>query len=144
MQDDEIKLIRLMEYPIKLVVNEKDPLCKIQQLHVKDLMTAPGISYTEGSAMDQEIQKFFKEQEITPDIHYRTSSEEIQNFVSCGLGWALIAQNGVPMMEGLKILEMPELKLKRNTYLAMRKDRELSKIAQKFLEYVLSYNEKFI
>ena len=143
-QDDEIKLIRLMEYPIKLVVNEKDSLCKIQQLHVKDLMTAPGISYTEGSAMDQEIQKFFKEQEITPDIHYRTSSEEIQNFVSCGLGWALIAQNGVPMMDGLKILEMPELKLKRNTYLAMRKGRELSKNAQKFLEYVLSYNEKFI
>ena len=62
MQDDEIKLIRLIEYPIKLVVNEKDPLCKIQQLHVKDLMTAPGISYTEGSSMDQEIQKFFKEQ----------------------------------------------------------------------------------
>ena len=143
-QDDEIKLIRLMEYPIKLVVNEKDSLCKIQQLHVKDLMTAPGISYTEGSAMDQEIQKFFKEQEITPDIHYRTSSEEIQNFVSCGLGWALIAQNGVPMMDGLKILEMPELKLKRNTYLAMRKGRELSKNAQKFLGYVLSYNEKFI
>ena len=143
-QDDEIKLIRLIEYPIKLVVNEKDSLCKIQRLHVKDLMTAPGISYTEGSAMDQEIQKFFKEQEITPDIHYRTSSEEIQNFVSCGLGWALIAQNGVPMMEGLKILEMPELKLKRNTYLAMRKDRELSKIAQKFLKYVLSYNKKFI
>ena len=27
-QDDEIKLIRLIEYPIKLVVNEKDPLCK--------------------------------------------------------------------------------------------------------------------
>lgn len=143
-QDDEIKLIRLIEYPIKLVVNEKDPLCKIQQLHVKDLMTAPGISYTEGSSMDQEIQKFFKEQEITPDIHYRTSSEEIQNFVSCGLGWALIAQNGVPMMDGLKILEMPELKLKRNTYLAMRKGRELSKNAQKSLGYVLSYNEKFI
>ena len=59
-QDDEIKLIRLIEYPIKLVVNEKDPLCKIQQLHVKDLMTAPGISYTEGSSMDQEIQKFFQ------------------------------------------------------------------------------------
>lgn len=143
-QDDEIKMIRLMEYPIKLVVNEKDLLCKIQRLHVKDLMMEPGISYTEGSAMDHEIQKFFKEQEITPDIHYRTSSEEIQNFVSCGLGWALIAQNGAPMMKGLKILEIPELKIKRNTYLAMRKDRELSKIAQKFLEYVLSYNEKFI
>ena len=48
------------------------------------------------------------------------------------------------MMDGLKILEMPELKLKRNTYLAMRKGRELSKNAQKFLGYVLSYNEKFI
>ncbi|MFR7385108.1 MAG: LysR family transcriptional regulator substrate-binding protein [Anaerostipes sp.] len=96
-------------------------------------MREPGISYTEGSAMDREINEFFKEQEITPDIHYRTSSEEIQNFVACGLGWAFIAQNGTPMMKGLKILEMPEMTLKRATCLAMRKDRQLSKNAQKFL-----------
>ena len=94
--------------------------------------------------MDREIQRIFKEQGITPDIHYRTSSEEIQNFVVCGLGWAFIAQNGTPMMSGLNFIEMSELRLKRVTYLAMRKDRELSKNAQKFLNFVLSYNEKFL
>jgi hypothetical protein len=36
------------------------------------------------------------------------------------------------------------MRLKRVTYLAMRKDRELSKNAQKFLDFVLSYNEKFL
>lgn len=143
-EDEEIEMIPLMEYPIKLVVNENDPLCNIERLNVTDLMTEPGISYTEGSVMDRKIQNFFKEHNITPHIHYRTSSEEIQNFVSSGLGWALIAQNGVPMMKGLKILDIPELVLKRNTYLAMRKDRKLSKTAQKFLQYVLRYNEKFI
>ena len=143
-EDPEIQMIPLMEYPIKLVVNQKDPLCENKQLHPSDLMREPGISYTEGSAMDREIQRFFKEQGITPDIHYRTSSEEIQNFVVCGLGWAFIAQNGTPMMSGLKIIEMSEMRLKRVTYLAMRKDRELSKNAQKFLNFVLSYNEKFL
>ena len=62
--DPEIKMIPLMEYPIKLIVNQKDPLCKKKQLHPADLMKEPGISYTEGSAMDREIQKFFKEQKI--------------------------------------------------------------------------------
>ena len=103
-EDPEIQMIPLMEYPIKLVVNQKDPLCENKQLYPSDLMREPGISYTEGSAMDREIQRFFKEQGITPDIHYRTSSEEIQNFVVCGLGWAFIAQNGTPMMSGLKII----------------------------------------
>ena len=103
-EDPDIKMITLMEYPIKLVVNQKDVLGKMKQLHPEDLMSKPGISYTEGSAMDREINEFFKEQEITPDIHYRTSSEEIQNFVACGLGWAFIAQNGTPMKKGLKIL----------------------------------------
>lgn len=107
-------------------------------------MIEPGISYTEGSAMDREIQKFFKEQEIMPDIHYRTSSEETQNFVSCGLGWAFIAQNGTPMMQSLKVLEMPEITLKRATYFAMRKERKLSKNAQKFSAFVLDYNKKFL
>ena len=140
----DIKMITLMEYPIKLVVNQKDVLGKMKQLHPEDLMSKPGISYTEGSAMDREINEFFKEQEITPDIHYRTSSEEIQNFVACGLGWAFIAQNGTPMKKGLKILEMPEMTLKRETCLAMRKDRQLSKNAQNFLKFTLSYNENFL
>lgn len=143
-EDPEIRMIPLMEYPIKLVVSQKDSLCESEQLYPDDLMREPGISYTEGSAMDREIQKFFKEQGITPDIHYRTSSEEIQNFVACGLGWAFIAQNGSPMMKGLKILEMPEMTLKRVTYIAMRKDRQLSKNAQKFFDFVLGYNKKFL
>lgn len=143
-EDPDIKMITLMEYPIKLVVNQKDVLGKMKRLHPEDLMSKPGISYTEGSAMDREINEFFKEQEITPDIHYRTSSEEIQNFVACGLGWAFIAQNGTPMKKGLKILEMPEMTLKRETCLAMRKDRQLSKNAQNFLKFTLSYNENFL
>ena len=52
-------MIPLMEYPIKLVVNQKDPLCENKQLYPSDLMREPGISYTEGSAMDREIQRFF-------------------------------------------------------------------------------------
>lgn len=143
-ENPEIEMIPLMEYPIKLIVNEKDSMCEKKQLNSVDLMTEPGISYTEGSVMDRELQKFFIEHGIIPDIRYRTSSEEIQNFVACGLGWAFIAQNGTPIMKGLKILEMPEMTLKRATCLAMRKDRQLSKNAQKFFDFVLGYNKKFL
>ena len=94
-------------------------------------MTAPGISYTEGSAMDQEIQKFSKNKKTTPDIHYRTSSRKFKILF-------LVIRMGIDRTEWstddgwVKNSEMPELKLKRNTYLAMRKGRELSKNAQKF------------
>ena len=64
-EDPDIKMITLMEYPIKLVVNQKDVLGKMKQLHPEDLMSKPGISYTEGSAMDREINEFFKEQDYT-------------------------------------------------------------------------------
>ena len=83
-------------------------------------------TYTfEGCAMDLELQQFFEEQNIHPNIHYRTLSEEIENFVSCGLGWAFVAQNETPMMAGLKSLNMPKTTLKRCTYLALTKDRQL-------------------
>ena len=48
------------------------------------------------------------------------------------------------MKKGLKILEMPEMTLKRETCLAMGKDRQLSKNAQNFLKFTLSYNENFL
>lgn len=139
--DENIQMIPLIKYPIRLVVSENDSLCGLEEVHPKDLLIEPGISYTEGCAMDLELQHFFEEQKIQPNIHYRTSSEEIQNFVSCGLGWAFIAHNETPMMEGLRILDMPEMTLKRCTYLAMRKNRQLGKTAQKFLHFVLQYNK---
>lgn len=141
--DENIRMIPLIKYPIQLVVNENDPLCDLEEVHPGDLLTEPGISYTEGCAMDLELQRFFEEQKIQPNIHYRTSSEEIQNFVSCGLGWAFIAHNETPMMEGLKVLDMLEMTLKRCTYLAMRKDRQLGDAASKFLKFVLRYNKEY-
>lgn len=141
--NENIRLIPLIQYPIKLVVNKKDPLAKQKQVHPKDLLKKPGISYTEGCAMDLELKQFFKAQGINPDIHYRTSSEEIENFVACGLGWAFIAQSDIPLMEGLKIMDMPEMTLKRCTYLAMRKDRQLGDAASKFLKFVLQYNKEY-
>ena len=76
-------MIPLMEYPIKLVVNQKDPLCENKQLHPSDLMREPGISYTEGSAMDREIQRFFKEQGIT--IGTTTVYRNLEKMVEQGL-----------------------------------------------------------
>lgn len=141
--DENIKMIPLVQYPIKLVANENDLLCDLEEVHPKDLLMEPGISYTEGCAMDLELQQFFEEQNIHPNIHYRTSSEEIENFVSCGLGWAFVAQNETPMMAGLKSLNMPEMTLKRCTYLALRKDRQLGNAASEFLKFVRIYNKEY-
>lgn len=141
--DENIKMIPLVQYPIKLVANENDLLCDLEEVHPKDLLMEPGISYTEGGAMDLELQQFFEEQNIHPNIHYRTLSEEIENFVSCGLGWAFVAQNETPMMAGLKSLNMPEMTLKRCTYLALRKDRQLGNAASEFLKFVRIYNKEY-
>ena len=141
--DENIRMIPLIQYPIQFVVNENDSLCKLEKVHPKDILIEPGISYTKGCAMDLELQQFFQEQKIQPNIHYRTSSEEIQNFVSCGLGWAFIAQNETPLMKGLRVIDMPEMTLKRCTYLAMRKDRQLGNTAAKFLKFVIQYNKEY-
>lgn len=142
-EDESIQTILLMEHPICLIAGENDPLLNLTNVRPEDLLTEPGISYTEGSSMDRKIMGFFDNYEIYPDIRYRTSSEEIQNFVSCGLGWAFIAKNDTPLEEGVHLLNMPEMKLKRSTYLAVRKDRNLGEAAAKFLDYVLEYNKMF-
>ncbi len=140
---EAFKIIPLLEYPIQLAAGEKDPLCRLRQVHPKDLLGRPGISYTEGSSMDRKISGFFEKYEIQPDIRYRTSSEEIQKFIASGLGWALIAQSDAPCAEGVQILEMPEMDLKRNTFFVMKKDREPGKAARRFLNFVLEYNGRY-
>lgn len=136
--------ILLLEYPIELAVGKKDPLCDLEQIHPEDLIGRPGISYTKGSSMDQKITGFFKEQKIIPDIRYRTSSEEIPKFISSGLGWGFIAQSDTPLEKGVKILDMPEMKLNRYTYFVMKKGRKPGKAAEKFLNFVLNYNGRYL
>lgn len=143
MKDESIQMIPLMEHPVGLIAGANDPLLELDHVKPEDLLMEPGISYTEGSSMDRKILGFFRDYEIYPDIRYRTSSEEMQNFVSCGLGWAFIAKNDTPLEEGVRFLNMPEMKLKRCTYLAMRKNRVLGEAAEEFFNYILEYNQIF-
>lgn len=139
--EENITLIPLLEFPLRLIVGENDPLRKLDFIKPEDLLIEPGISYTRNSAMDQQICSFFTKHKINPDIRYRTSSEEIQKFVSCGLGWAFIAQSDDALDDGIYPLKMPQMDLKRSTYLAIRKDRELGNASKKFFEFVLEYNK---
>ena len=57
------------------------------------------------------------------------------------MGWAFIAQSDDTLDDGNYPLKMPQMDLKRSTYLAIKKDRELGHASKKFIKFVLEYNK---
>ena len=135
-----LTLYPLIEEPIVLVASRTDPLCRLQLVTPQDLASRPCISYGSGSALQQQLDSFFEKWNIQPDICYRSSAVQISNLVAQGLGWAFIVKTDTAPSDRIAVLNMPELTMKRRTYLAVRTERPLSNAAERFRDYVLEYS----
>ena len=135
-----LTLYPLIEQPIVLVASRTDPLCRLQLVTPQDLTERPCISYGSGSALQQQLDSFFEKWNIQPDICYRSSAVQISNLVAQGLGWAFIVKTDTAPSDRIAVLNMPELTMKRRTYLAVRTARPLSNAAERFRDYVLEYS----
>ena len=140
---DDIIMYPLFKHPIVLIASRNDPLSKMGSVEPEELIKTPCVSYGTNSAMYHQIQEFWDEQGIQPDVRYRSSAVAIGGLVARGLGWAFVALTDEILDEDIAVINMPKLQMERTMYLAMRANRKHGPAAEQFLKYVLSYSKQF-
>lgn len=136
---DDLTLYPLFKHPIVLITSTNDPMSKMESINLNELVRRPCVSYGTSSAMYHQIQKFWIEHGIQPDVRYRSSAVAIGGLVARGLGWAFVALTDEILDEDITIVNMPELQMERTMYLAMRANRVHGPAAKRFQQFVLSY-----
>ncbi len=143
MEDTEdLTMYPLFKHPIVLIASKDDPLSTMESVSLEELVRRPCVSYGTNSAMYQQIQAFWTEHGIQPDVRYRSSAVAIGGLVARGLGWAFVALTDEILDEDITIVNMPELTMERTMYLAMRTNRMHGPAAMRFRDFVLSYTAK--
>ncbi|MCI8995190.1 MAG: LysR family transcriptional regulator [Lachnospiraceae bacterium] len=142
-ETDDLILYPLFRQPMVLIVARNDPLCSLKYVEPEDLVKRPCVSYGVNSVMYHQIQEFWKEQGLEPDVRYRSSAVGIGGMVARGLGWAFVALTDEIQNEDVAVIPMPKLKMERTMFLAMRADRRHGPTAERFLKFVLSYSKQF-
>ncbi len=139
---EDLILYPLFQHPIVLITSKNDPMSQMDSVNLEELTRRPCVSYGTSSAMYRQIQAFWDKHGIQPDVRYRSSAVAIGGLVARGLGWAFVALTDEILDEEIAIVNMPELQIKRTTYLAMRANRMHGLAALRFRDFVRSYTAK--
>ena len=128
-----------------LVVPPRHPWAKVSTISLEDLATQPFILREEGSGsrtvMNEELMRHgFNPAALSP-VAEIDSSEAVRQAVKAGLGIAILSSLAVAEdLEKGSLVQVPieGVDIRRPFYLVQRKNRQLSPLAQAFLEHLRS------
>jgi DNA-binding transcriptional LysR family regulator len=133
---------RLMVEPIHrdelvLVAPKGHPLEGRRSVRLQEAAKFPMLLPTHGRRREQ-LDELFRVNEVTPRVAMEVeSSEMLKRYVSVGLGLGFLPRTNVAEEErssALSLLTLDGVRLARDLALVLRKDRDLSRAAQAFLE----------
>ncbi len=125
--------------PLVVMASSDHPLAKESNISIERLAQEPFISREVGSGTRDAIMKLFHEKGLEPNVRMELGSNEaIKHAVVGGLGVAISSLHTL-VLEGangpLDVLDVEGFPIERKWYLAHNNDKELSPIAQAFLEF---------
>lgn len=133
-----------LENPLVIIAPRKHSLVGKKRLSLQALSEHPFLLREEGSGTRRVAQAFFADHGITLNVRMSLGSNEaIKHAVAAGLGLSLLSRHTLrdnPAQEGIEILDVRGFPLKRSWYFVHRHDRELSLVAQEFLQHVMRKN----
>jgi DNA-binding transcriptional LysR family regulator len=92
-----------------------------------------------GSGTRMASEQLFREHRLTPNVRMELGSNEaIKHAVAAGLGLAVLSRHAlgrVPERDGLAVLPVQHLPLRRTWYLVQREGREASPAVRAFMEF---------
>lgn len=139
---DDLILHPVFSLPIVLITSVNSPLAQKEQVSLLDLLEAPCITYRTNSPMYHQLQDFWDRKENHPPIIIHSSAVHIKGLVARGLGWAFAAMTEELHDPDIKCIRLPEMKLERKMFLAMRAGRKHGPAADRFLRFVLNRHKK--
>lgn len=126
--------------PMVVVASKDHPLTREQDISLERLAQEPLILREPGSGIRDITMRVFREHNLNPKVRMELGSNEaIKHAVVGGLGVAVLSLHTLTL-EGatgpVDVLDVEGFPMQRKWYLVYSKERELSMIAQTFLEFI--------
>lgn len=135
-----LESLPVMHNPLVLIAARHHPWVKKKRLARDVLNGAPLLMRERGSGTRLATEAYLQEHGLEPDLRATLGSNEaIKHAVAAGLGLAIVSQHALakdPAKDGLAILPVVGLPIKRQWQLVWRKDRRLSLAAKRFISDV--------
>ncbi|HEY2988083.1 MAG TPA: LysR family transcriptional regulator [Candidatus Binatia bacterium] len=135
---------------IVVIAPPKHPLTKKRSVSLEQLSSEPLIVPREGMRIREILEQAFADKEVplTPSIEIGNQfavRDAIRNAVASGLGIGFIAKchvTGDIKAGRIKVLKVPEFKVKRTTYIAVHKKRLDSHPVRVFKDFLKTRNQR--
>jgi DNA-binding transcriptional LysR family regulator len=120
-----------------LVAPKGHPLAGRSSVRLQELTRVPLLLPTHGRRREQ-IDELFRVNELSPRVAMEVeSSEMLKRYIAAGIGLGFLPRTNVAEEEqngSLQLLAIEGVRLARDLALVFRKDRQLSRAAQEFLD----------
>jgi len=140
-EDAEMELHRFAPNHLVPVVSQDHPLPSDRLISLERFAQEPYLARESGSGTQFAIDKHCRNQGISLNVRMTVASNEaIKHCVMSGLGVSILPRHSLVLggAEGLRELQVEHLPIEAEWYLAYLKGKQLSVVAQTFLDYVLA------
>jgi DNA-binding transcriptional LysR family regulator len=138
-EGEELVSLRLLPNPIGVLARSDHPLARERNIPFARFAEEPLIMREPGSGTRLTAEQVFRERGVTPRIRMELgSNESIREALGAGLGVAIMPQQsaGVDLDANLTVLDVEGFPLESHWYLVYPVGKQLSFIAQTFLDFV--------
>lgn len=141
----DINIRHFLENPLVVIASRQHPLVKEKKISLERLVNEPLIMRESGSGTRMAVEEFFSENRLKMNVEMEISSNEaIKQAVYGGLGISILSLYSLAL-EGingpLAVLDVEGFPLQKHWYIIYQKSKQLSIVAQTFLDYLFAHDE---
>ncbi|WP_204102193.1 MULTISPECIES: LysR family transcriptional regulator [Spirulina sp. CCY15215] len=144
-KDINLEVQKILENPLVVVAKSDHPLAEKHNISIQELNGESFISREAGSGTRRAIQELLNKHKVSVRVRLELGSNEaIKHAIAGGLGISVLSQHSLFAKElesELAILDVREFPIERYWYVAYLSSKQLSTIAQTFLEYLLEQSQ---
>lgn len=138
----DIKLRPVLENPLVVIAAHNHPLVQERNISLQRLAKEPFIMRETGSGTRTAVERFFTKNRVEVNVEMEIGSNEaIKQAVVGGLGIAVLSRHALTL-EGvngpLTVLDVEGFPIQRHWYVIYPASKQLSVVAQTFLDYLLN------
>ncbi|MFE4107759.1 LysR family transcriptional regulator [Almyronema epifaneia] len=151
-EQPDLKIYPFLENPLVVLAPKSHPLVGQSKIPITALNDEPFIMREPGSGTRQAVQKLLETHKIDVKVRLELGSNEaIKQAIAGGLGISVLSQHTI-ISEGttgeFAILDVENFPIERHWYVAHLAGKQLSVVAESFLEYLMEEShelaEKFL
>jgi len=141
-EDLEINLRHFLDNPLVVIAPRNHPLAQEKLISLERLIEEPLIMRESGSGTRMAVESFFAENRLKMRVEMEIGSNEaIKQAIVGGLGLSILSRHSLAL-EGsqgpLVVLDVEGFPIQKHWYVIYPRNKQLSIVAQTFLDYLLT------